>query len=203
MNAIIGNRGSGKTTALIKLSSKYQLYILVLNRVRQKQLSQQAHDLGYKIPYPITLDDYLRDKLRGSYIREILIDDVDDILKYIFSTVEIITVSLKNPDSIHSLTLDPQENEADLDIDEEIKKFENNAEFERAHENLRGCQEFKKLAAWLRELKTLKAEPCADAISRKWVLDVVNNFVFDTETDKNRIIHIVRDTAPAVMPKEK
>ena len=45
--------------------------------------------------------------------------------------------------------------------------------------------------------------PCEDAISRKWVLDVVNNFVFDTETDRNRIIHIVRDTAPLVMPKEK
>lgn len=46
-------------------------------------------------------------------------------------------------------------------------------------------------------------EPCDDAISRKWVLDVVKNFVFDTETDRNRIIHIVRDTAPSVTPKEK
>ena len=103
MNAIIGKRGSGKTTALIKLSSKHQLYILVLNRERQKQLFQQAHDLGYQIPYPITLDDYLRDKLRGSHIREILIDDVDDILKYIFASVKINTVSLTNPDFIRSV----------------------------------------------------------------------------------------------------
>ena len=52
-------------------------------------------------------------------------------------------------------------------------------------------------------IEALEAKPCGDAISRKWVLDVVNNFVFDTETDRNRIIHIVRDTAPSVMPKEK
>ena len=52
-------------------------------------------------------------------------------------------------------------------------------------------------------IEALEAKPCGDAISRKWVLDVVNNFVFDTETDRNRIIHIVRDTAPLVMPKEK
>ena len=52
-------------------------------------------------------------------------------------------------------------------------------------------------------IEEMKAEPCADAISRKWTLDVVNNFVFDTETDRNRIIHIVRDTAPSVTPKQK
>lgn len=52
-------------------------------------------------------------------------------------------------------------------------------------------------------IEALEAEPCGDAISRKWVLDVVNNFVFDTETDRNRIIHIVRDTAPSVTPEQK
>lgn len=52
-------------------------------------------------------------------------------------------------------------------------------------------------------IEVLEQEPCEDAISRKWVLDVVNNFVFDTETDRNRIIHIIRDTAPSVTPKQK
>lgn len=52
-------------------------------------------------------------------------------------------------------------------------------------------------------IKALEQKQCNDAISRKWVLDIVNNFVFDTETDRNRIIHIVRDTAPSVMPKQK
>ena len=56
----------------------------------------------------------------------------------------------------------PPTSEADLDIDEEIKKFESNAEYERTHENLRGCQEFKKLAEWLKELKELRHEVMDD-----------------------------------------
>jgi hypothetical protein len=203
MNAIIGNRGSGKTTALIKLSSKHQLYILVLNRERQKQLFQQAHDLGYQIPYPITLDDFLADKLRGSHIREILIDDVDDILKHIFATVKINTVSLTNPDFIYMLTVDPSESEADLDIDEEIKKFENNAEFERTHENLRGCQYFKKLAALLRELKTLKAEQCEDAISREEMLKYQYYLHGKMSNEENHKLWQFIKSLPSVTPKQK
>lgn len=61
-----------------------------------------------------------------------------------------------------------------MTLDEEIKKFESNAEFERTHENLRGCQEFKKLAGWLRELKAYKEqETCEDAISRKAALETI------------------------------
>lgn len=52
-------------------------------------------------------------------------------------------------------------------------------------------------------IEVLEQKHCNDAISRKWLLDVVNNFVFDTETDRNRIIHIVRDTSPSVIPKQK
>lgn len=52
-------------------------------------------------------------------------------------------------------------------------------------------------------IEVLEQKHCNDAISRKWLLDVVNNFVFDTETDRNRIIHIVRDTAPSVTPEQK
>ena len=206
MNAIMGKRGSGKTTALIKLSSKHQIYILVLNRERQKQLFQQAHDLGYQIPYPITLDDYLGDKLRGSYIREILIDDVDEILKYIFASVKINTVSLTNPDFIHRLTVDPPNSEADLDIDEEIKKFESNAEFERTHENLRGCQEFRQLAGWLKELKAYKEqEPCEDAISREDVIKMIENaqIISDGEFCGYCTEDINIDTLSSVTPKQK
>ena len=58
-----------------------------------------------------------------------------------------------------------------MTLDEEIKKFESNAEFERTHENLRGCQEFRQLAEWLKELKAYKEQqPCSDAISREATL---------------------------------
>lgn len=50
-----------------------------------------------------------------------------------------------------------------LKLDEAIKRYTNNAEFERSQGNLQGCLEFRQLAKWLRELKMyryylLKAE---------------------------------------------
>ena len=39
-----------------------------------------------------------------------------------------------------------------------------------------------------------------DLVSKKWLLEYVNDgwIVFDTEEDKNRFIHLVRDSAPTV-----
>ena len=34
-------------------------------------------------------------------------------------------------------------------IDEAIKRFQSNAEYERTHGNLQGCLEFRQLAEWL------------------------------------------------------
>lgn len=43
-----------------------------------------------------------------------------------------------------------------ITLEEEIQKFKNNAEYERTHGNLQGCLEFRQLAEWLEELKTLR-----------------------------------------------
>lgn len=40
-----------------------------------------------------------------------------------------------------------------IKLDETIKRYESNAEFERTHGNLQGCLEFRQLVKWLRELK--------------------------------------------------
>lgn len=50
-----------------------------------------------------------------------------------------------------------------LKLDETIKRYASNAEFERTQGNLQGCLEFRQLTQWLRELKMyrhylLKAE---------------------------------------------
>lgn len=79
----------------------------------------------------------------------------------------------------------PPISDADLDIDEEIKKFESNAEFERTHENLRGCQEFKKFAGWLKELKELKAEQ-KNRIARERYEDLVGYFGGDETIIESR-----------------
>ena len=98
-----------------------------------------------------------------------------------------------------------------MTLDEEIKKFESNAEFERTHENLRGCQEFKKLAEWLKELKAYKEqEPCEDAISREAALEAILTRVPDfCGSDESGNLVYRNETAsyirnlPSVTPRQK
>lgn len=41
-------------------------------------------------------------------------------------------------------------------IDGAIKRYKNNAEYERTHGNLQGCLEFRQLVKWLEELKKIQ-----------------------------------------------
>lgn len=43
-----------------------------------------------------------------------------------------------------------------ITIDEAIKRYNDNAEYERTHGSLQGCLDFKQLAEWLKELKQLR-----------------------------------------------
>lgn len=43
-------------------------------------------------------------------------------------------------------------------FEEKIKRYLDNAEYERTHGNLQGCLEFKQLADWLKELKQLREQ---------------------------------------------
>ena len=40
-----------------------------------------------------------------------------------------------------------------MTLDEAIKRYGDNAEYERTHGNLQGCLDFRQLAGWLKELK--------------------------------------------------
>lgn len=44
-----------------------------------------------------------------------------------------------------------------------------------------------------------------DLISRQWLMECVNEgwIKFDTEKDKNKFIHLVRDTAPSAQPEQQ
>lgn len=46
----------------------------------------------------------------------------------------------------------------------------------------------------------INEKPREDLISRKWLMEVINEgwMKFDTEEDMNRIIHLIRDIAPSV-----
>ena len=51
-----------------------------------------------------------------------------------------------------------------MKLDDAIKRYTDNAEYERDHEHLQGCLEFRQLVEWLKDYKRLKEqEPCEDA----------------------------------------
>ena len=103
MIKIFKPRQSGKSTDLIKISAVTGYYIVTANRIRAEALFEQARELGYNIPNPFTVDDYLRSgKLKGSFIKEILIDDADAVLQAVFDTVHIeaITMTYDEKDNI-------------------------------------------------------------------------------------------------------
>lgn len=74
------DRRKGKTTELIKISNKKWLYIICLNRKRAENISNMAMEMNLDIPFPITMDEL---PLRSNFIKEVLIDDMEDLLQYL------------------------------------------------------------------------------------------------------------------------
>ena len=62
-----------------------------------------------------------------------------------------------------------------MTLDEAIKRYIDNAEYERTHGNLQGCLEFKQLVEWLRELKTYK-EQDGDTINRQAAIRIASGY---------------------------
>ena len=94
MEKIILPRGEGKTTKLIQMSHDTWTYILVVDGKRQREVANLARKMEIDIPYPVTLEDYMRSRFHGSFIRRILIDDADDVLKALFSNLEISAITM-------------------------------------------------------------------------------------------------------------
>lgn len=81
MKILRADRGQGKTSELVKMSNKEWKYIVCLNTRRADAIVKIAKKLGLDIPYPITIEELpIR---QGSYIKNVLIDDIEDILTYI------------------------------------------------------------------------------------------------------------------------
>lgn len=92
MEIIIGERGSGKTTELIKRSAETGAYILVATKMMAACVYTDAVHGGYNIPYPITIMEYLN----GEFDKRtpILIDELDLALGSIFNLEKVEAVTL-------------------------------------------------------------------------------------------------------------
>ena len=93
---IIGGRGTGKTTELIRQSIETGAHIVVSSHMRADQVKYQANRYGYdNLPKVLVYDrnfgtrdykqyDWLKLKTEG-----ILVDDIDDVLSVVFHDVPI------------------------------------------------------------------------------------------------------------------
>lgn len=98
---IVGDRRSGKSSELIRLSASKGIYILVSNKKRAHALAAQAREMGINIPFPVTLHEWLQSSTRfhGSVIRRdgLLIDDIDAVIRELFSPININAVTITTP----------------------------------------------------------------------------------------------------------
>lgn len=103
MNIIVGERCSGKTTELIKKSAATGIYILTINHAAADFIYYQAKQMGLTIPFPITVRQFLRERINGnnycgsSIARYgVLIDDADLVLQQIFGSITVHEIAIND-----------------------------------------------------------------------------------------------------------
>lgn len=95
----LGTPGSGKSTKAILQAAKTGAYIICATRDDARRLVEQAEQMKVHIRNPVPMSDYLHDRMRGSFVRNIIIDDIEKILPSFFPSLQIemltMTVDLK------------------------------------------------------------------------------------------------------------
>lgn len=92
VNVIIQNRGTGKTTHAIITSSETSATIITHNIIVAREVHKQAKYLGYDIPEPMSINQYLNTK--HDKPEKIIIDELELVLSQVLdSKIELITIS--------------------------------------------------------------------------------------------------------------
>lgn len=93
MDIYVGARGSGKTATLIKQSAETGAYILVATKCQAHAVYDQAKQMGYDIPFPVTVSEVTTrwNYFDGSYMKKrgLLIDELHLVLDIAFHGIPI------------------------------------------------------------------------------------------------------------------
>ena len=76
-------RVAGKTYQLITISAERGAYIVCRDIDAVDRIVQRAEGRKLDIPYPITFEEFANKRYYGKGIREMLIDDIDQLLIYL------------------------------------------------------------------------------------------------------------------------
>ena len=103
MDIYVGARCSGKTATLIMKSAETGAYILVANKNQACSVYGQAKEMGYNIPFPVTISEITTGQkyIDASYMKKrgVLIDELQSVLNVTFCGIPIHGATL-NLDSI-------------------------------------------------------------------------------------------------------
>lgn len=83
MKIIAKQRAAGKTTELIKIASETDGYIVCIGVDECARIASEAQDLGLKINFPITYNEFKNGEYCKKNIKAFLIDNADSYLQYI------------------------------------------------------------------------------------------------------------------------
>lgn len=90
----VRNRRMGKTTNAVNLANSTGAYLVVANSAIAKQIAKEHKPDRY----PITIHELLSDKMRGSNIKNIVIDNLDLMLPVIFPGLKVEAITLTDED---------------------------------------------------------------------------------------------------------
>ena len=80
MDIIYGGRGQGKTVTLVKYSAEKKIPIVVFNEPSRRRILEIAHNLGVRIPEPISIEKIRSRRAKASHVDKCVLDDIERIL---------------------------------------------------------------------------------------------------------------------------
>lgn len=112
MKKIILPRGGGKTKALIKMAAKEGFTIVCLNKHEAIRVHVDATSKGFRMPFPLTFDEFKHRSFNPSSIKGFLIDEADRLIQSM-SKIPVIAIAM---------TEDPEISSAFQDMDADADK---------------------------------------------------------------------------------
>lgn len=83
---LVGGRGSGITTALIREASENNYVIITSNHVNRNFIQHQCEILGINCPRVITVGEIIGQKCRGLRCNKVVVDNANIVLNLLLSS---------------------------------------------------------------------------------------------------------------------
>ena len=89
MRIIYATRGPGKTSKAVEIANETGAYLIVADRKRAQQVFRDYRPYRF----PVTFDELLTSGMCGSYVRNVVIDDADELVQRICHSLKIDAVT--------------------------------------------------------------------------------------------------------------